>query len=297
MLCPPRPMARGIGQPSNLCRKVRSSLLVSAGFALATTLLQLHRTCHLGPPTVETIETNVTDRGADAPSPACGVLITSQGGVGSSVFMKVAAFNPEAPMINDHGDSDGFKHMPATYWKRHDERRIAGDVAIKGYDGRVPVCFGKVLVIVGDPLRTIESTWRRFKRAHLIKMQRGSNLKRYPKGTTLEQIYKSIATSGQDEVGIANYILSWRNAQNDVGHWPEVRLVTTKMLYSSAVEIARWVGVNEKELEPFEKLRYDESKHHEIVVGEEVDEEIMEKVKKVYANATNVVIMVQNGQI
>ena len=228
----------------------------------------------------------------------CGVLVTSQGGVGSSAFMRFIE-SIDALTLNFPNDSDKFKHKPATYWKHHDAAALVGTLKMNG-SGRMgyrsaKVCFKKVLVIVGDPIHTIESTYRRFKTSHLNKLRVGSGRKKYAKATKLAVIYNDIATSGKDEVGISHYISSWRDAQNDREHWPEVRLVTSKTLYNNAVDVARWIGVAGDELKPFESLSYQESKHHEVSV-EGVDDETMKKVGKVYQGVRDIVEAVDNGR-
>ncbi|KAL9187632.1 hypothetical protein ACHAXT_006010 [Thalassiosira profunda] len=227
----------------------------------------------------------------------CGVLVTSQGGVGSSAFMKQVE-SLESLTLNFPNDSDKFKHKPATYWKYHDKHALVGTLKLNG-SGRmgyrtIKVCFKKVLVIIGDPIHTIESTYRRFKTTHLNKLRTGSGRKKYAKAMKLAAIYKGIADKGEDEVGLSHYISSWRDAQNDREHWPEIRLVTSKTLYNNAVDMARWIGVTGDDLKPFESLSYQESKHHEVEV-KGVDAATMEKVKGVYQGVVNIVEAVDKG--
>ncbi len=74
---------------------------------------------------------------------ACDILVTSQGGVGSSSYLKQLSKYTRA---NSPSDRDGLKHKAASCWKSHNSS------SINGY-GR---CFSKVLVLIGDPLHTIE---------------------------------------------------------------------------------------------------------------------------------------------
>ena len=83
-------------------------------------------------------EENVT-----ATSTACEILLTSQGGVGSSSYLGQLA---KYRRTNSCTDSDGLKHKAASCWKSHNSSSIS-------VNGR---CFSKVLVIIGDPLHTIE---------------------------------------------------------------------------------------------------------------------------------------------
>jgi hypothetical protein len=78
------------------------------------------------------------------------VLITSQGGVASSKFIKALQ---ELVRTNSDVDADLLKHKSASCWKRHNSSSI-----ISIDDRHVPKrrCFSKVLVVIGDPVHTIE---------------------------------------------------------------------------------------------------------------------------------------------
>ena len=242
------------------------------------------------------LDNPVHDINSGALAAACGVLITSQGGVGSTDFMTrlepILQSNDSA--LNFLGDEDGFKHKPATYWKHHDGHALIGTFRNYKLPGRsARACFKKVMVVIGDPIHTIKSTYRRFKVSHINKLKRGSNLGTYKAGTTLEQIFEGIAESGRDQTGIYNYIMSWSDAQADRSNWPEVRLVTTKILYSNAKEITEWIGISGKDLDSFSDLTYKPSTQHEVNV-EGVSNETMAKVLKVFQNVTDIVYRVEN---
>lgn len=84
----------------------------------------------------------------------------SQGGVGSSRFMrmfyKIAKRNHNVIPTNDSGDRDKFKHQAAGYWKHHDRHAIVGTTRDK-YGNAASVCFNKVLVVIGDPIHTLQA--------------------------------------------------------------------------------------------------------------------------------------------
>ena len=76
---------------------------------------------------------------------ACRILVTSQGGVGSSSYLRQLKLVKHV-RTNRPADQDGLKHNAASCWKSHNSYSISDN-------GR---CFSKVLVIIGDPFHTIE---------------------------------------------------------------------------------------------------------------------------------------------
>ena len=150
------------------------------------------------------------------------VLISSIGGVGSTTFLdKVYQTTGHALKVNDPIDLDGLKHQPATWWKYHNATSIVGHVNVsairanKQYSGETNPCFHKALVIVGNPIHAIESTYRRFKHIHINKLKEAAQLGTYGADVTLREIYEDIAKSGIDQTGFANYIESWYAASQD----------------------------------------------------------------------------------
>mmetsp|Transcript_34847 Transcript_34847/g.73522 ORF Transcript_34847/g.73522 Transcript_34847/m.73522 type:complete len:302 (+) Transcript_34847:255-1160(+) len=217
-----------------------------------------------------------------------GVLITSQGGVGSSEFimalerveMKGASF-----YTNDERDLDGLKHLPATEWEHTvDEMHHYTPKWKEGED-----CYSKALVIIGDPVHTIESTYRRFRLNHINKLKSLSSQERaFPETVKLRGIYNGIAKHGIDTTGITNYVSSWYEASQDPEHWPDIRIVTTKTLFSNAVDHARWIGVDEDSLGEFKRLHYDETRQHKTEPSVD-DEKVKEKVSKVFDKAADII--------
>mmetsp|Transcript_37303 Transcript_37303/g.63494 ORF Transcript_37303/g.63494 Transcript_37303/m.63494 type:complete len:343 (+) Transcript_37303:1-1029(+) len=222
-----------------------------------------------------------------------GVLITSQGGVGSSEFimalerveMKGASF-----YTNDERDLDGLKHLPATEWEHTaDEMHHYTPKWKEGED-----CYSKALVIIGDPVHTIESTYRRFRLKHINKLKFRSSRSSFPETANLSGIYNGIAKHGIDTTGITNYVSSWYEASQDPEHWPDIRLVTAKTLFNNAVDHARWIGVDEDSLGEFQGLHFDARKQRKNEPSV-YEERVKEKVTGVFKKVQDIVDLVENG--
>jgi len=226
-------------------------------------------------------------------------LITSHGGVGSTDFMieveKAVHQRTRRPgankiITNIRNDADNFKHKAATLWKHN-----SSGVTRRSREGQY-VCFGKVLVIVGNPFRTIESTVPKFGGEHINKLKEGSGFGYDSRNLTLESLYKQISNTGKDTTGITHYITSWYDASQNPSEWPEVKVVTSKMLYSSAKYYATWLGFNEEQgdnLDVFSAMNYNVSKHHEVMVN--VSEEVVNNVLKVFESANQLIAKVEDN--
>lgn len=171
------------------------------------------------------------------------VLLSSQGGVGSSGFM-LLLHGLRVP-VNCPGDGDGFKHKNADQFV-HDEEGISLD-----WIG----CAFRAMVIVGDPLHSIESVYRHFGVLHINKWRVHANKQPYRPGTRLSDIWAEIESAKEDTTGVSRYIDSWLRAINET-NWPEIRVVTTETLYNNAVDNAKFLGVKETNLRSFEQLKY-----------------------------------------
>ncbi|EKX42462.1 hypothetical protein GUITHDRAFT_111435 [Guillardia theta CCMP2712] len=182
-------------------------------------------------------------RGEKKPSKCPYVLVNSQGGVGSSSFMELLQ-RSHLPM-NSPGDADGFKHKNA-YQFKHDRQGIQ----LGGLG-----CAKKAMVILGDPLHSIESVHRRFQVAHINKWRQNSKRRPYGGRTGLADIWKEISNAKQDTTGLTDYVNSWLVAGNE-NNWPELRIVNTKTLYKNATELAKYLGVREQDLKSFKQLDY-----------------------------------------
>ncbi|EKX46857.1 hypothetical protein GUITHDRAFT_107211 [Guillardia theta CCMP2712] len=172
------------------------------------------------------------------------VLVNSQGGVGSSAFMELLQKNHV--LMNSPEDVDGFKHRPADHF-RHDSDGIY-------LFGRF-ACASKALVILGDPLHSIESVYRRFSVDHINKWREYAQKPPYHRRTRLADLWAEMRILRQDTTGLTNYINSWLRAKNEPT-WPQLRLVTTKSLYEHAADHAKFLGVREENLLPFKQLAY-----------------------------------------
>jgi hypothetical protein len=193
-------------------------------------------------------------------------LITSPGGVGSTQFLElVQNYEKEERLCTNHFlDFDEVKHRPATSFDHHDDTSI--------YHG-AGQCFNKVLVIVGDPIHSIASTFRRHhKTDHLNKLRKAAKKPHYDEEIELESIFQEIEVAGEDTTGIVHYLDSWLAAANDRSLWPQTRIVTTKDLYNYAKANANYVGVKDEE-----NLKYFDSLHfREPGRAEDVSERIRE---------------------
>ena len=171
------------------------------------------------------------------------VLVNSQGGVGSSAFMDLLKSSHVA--INSPEDADGFKHKSSDQF-----RHTQDEIGLGGFG-----CASKAMIIVGDPLHSIESVHRRYGVDHLNKWRDIVHRSPYPGGTRLPDVWSEIARARQDTTGVSNYITSWLRATRE-RNWPELRLVTTRSLYEHAVEHAKYLGVGDHMLKPFQALAY-----------------------------------------
>lgn len=217
----------------------------------------------------------------------------------------VVTRNQDIP-TNDWADKDSFKHKAAGYWKHHDRHAIVGTTRDK-FDNVVSICFNRVLVVIGDPIHTITSTVRRYNAHHLNNLKASSyryhfdepptieNGGQYKVYITVEEILNGIAETKKDQTGIVDYIMSWRNASVDRSRWPDVRLVTAKTLFNNAKNVAEWIGVPSKDLEPFSGLAYNESKRHVVnITG--VSDDAMKEVFNVFDDVAALINHLENGE-
>lgn len=191
------------------------------------------------------------------------------GGVGSTQFIQlVQLYEKEENLCFNHFyDFDFVKHRPATSFDHHDKNSIS-------YSGH---CFGKVLVIVGDPIHSIASTYRRHhKTDHLNKLRKAAGRNPYDKETiSLESIFREIEIADEDTTGIVHYLDSWLAAANEPSSWPDTRIVTTKDLYDYGKANARYVGISDEE-----KLKYFDLLHYR---DPERVEYISERIREIFA--------------
>lgn len=217
------------------------------------------------------------------------VLITSTGGVGSSQFIKTMGTilkNQSRMKVNNLRDADGFKHKPATLVKYHNSNYLKIANKTNGED----TCFHKALVIIGDPLHAIESTYRRFKHIHINKLKSSSGLGVYKKNITLEKIYLDIARTGKDQTGFENYVQSWYIASQDRSNWPEIKLVTSHILFENAVNISRWLGVSdEDDLNRFSNFHFDPTKRKTTNITPGIPHRHKKRIRKVFENVTAII--------
>lgn len=112
------------------------------------------------------------------------------------------------------------------------------------------------MIILGDPLHSIESVHRRFGLGHMNKWRQYNHSVPYVDNVdNLSTIYSTLNSTGYDSTGISHYITSWLQASVSAD-WPEMRLVTTEILYNYATYFARFLGVGEKDMATFKGLKY-----------------------------------------
>jgi len=193
------------------------------------------------------------------------ILITSQGGVGSSSFLDPIDKSKKY-CVNDVSNRDWLKHQPATKYPFH----TSYGIHTRKYKKRV--CFGKVLVIVGDPLHTIQSTYKRFGWGHINLLRKWSKefpgLSGFNETHDLNDVYDMIVSSGKDVTGITYYIQSWYNASQNTAEWPEIKMVTTEFLYNHGNDVATWLGIDDEALqEKLSQMSYDVTKADDYTIG------------------------------
>jgi hypothetical protein len=121
---------------------------------------------------------------------------------------------------------DGFKHRFAN-WFSVDRGKINGKdrSGVKRY-------FENVLVVIGEPLHSIQSTYRRFKWKHVNKWRMGIGKRAFGDNVKLQDIWNWTISSHEDILGIKQYLWSWlKFCKNNT---QICRIVTTKQLYSNA---------------------------------------------------------------
>lgn len=223
-----------------------------------------------------------------APNQCSCILITSQGGVGSSSFM-LPIQRSNKYCVNDASNRDWLKHSHATIHRFHTSYGIRWRSK----------CFGKVLVIVGDPLHTIQSTYSRFEWAHINLLRKTSKeifpaeeIPYFNKTHNLNDAYDIIASIGKDVTGISYYIQSWYNASQNTAEWPGIKMVTTEFLYNHANDVATWLGIDDEELQKkFSQMSYDVTNARDYTIGVpavtvNVFQETIELVNKIGKEAT-----------
>ena len=210
-----------------------------------------------------------SDIGKDQARACNCTLITSPGGAGSTQFIQLVQMyeKEERLCLNHQFDFDNVKHLPAASFDQHDTNSIS-------YKEH---CFSKVLVIVGDPINAIASTYRRHhKTDHLNKLRKAAGRDPYDKETvSLESIFTEMDIAGEDTTGIVHYMDSWLAAASDPASWPQTRIVTTKDLYNFAKANARYVGILDEE-----KLKYFDLLHFRD--PERVDH-VSERIREIFA--------------
>lgn len=205
------------------------------------------------------------------------VLISSLGGVGSSFFMHHLNSILDT---NAGSDKDGFKHRNANWFQR--ENATLYGKTKKG----VTVGFAKVLVIIGEPLHSILSVYRRFGVSHLNKWRRNINATLFSAGTKLEAIWKQTTAAQKDILGIESFLSSWSyfcQRNSDL-----CRLVTTKSLYDHSFEICEFLTTLSTSCSGFKAMKYNvKNRSSQQKMLADVPEEIIQMYSHLYQEYQN----------
>ena len=172
------------------------------------------------------------------------VLINSMGGVGSSEFLKTIETFIDT---NEHWDGDGLKHRDAHWFHRK-------NATIYGQSRGKDVHFSKVLVIIGDPIHSIQSVYRRFRFGHINKWRRNINKPWFKDNIHLSDIWTQTILKNNDILGISEYLSSWSTFCN---HNSDIcKMVSTKTLYENSLEICNFLSSHSKECDQLNHLKY-----------------------------------------
>ena len=172
------------------------------------------------------------------------VLINSLGGVASSKFLTNIK---KVIDTNDCCDGDGLKHRDAHWFHRK-------NATIYGQSRGKDVHFSKVLVIIGDPIHSIQSVYRRFRFGHINKWRRNINKPRFKYNIHLSDIWTQTILKNNDILGISEYLSSWSTFCN---HNSDIcKMVSTKTLYENSLEICNFLSSHSKECDQLSHLKY-----------------------------------------
>jgi hypothetical protein len=149
------------------------------------------------------------------------VLISSQGGVGSTKFMTKLV--QSGVHVNRPNDADGFKHLDANHV-------TLGEAVTVSTPSKCAVAQ-RLLVIVGDVPRAVKSVYRRFGVAHINKLRNGAGWKPITKET-----FETFGVCNLTESAMPHYQHTWV----DISHHL-VKVVDTQTLYTKNTAIIRWI--------------------------------------------------------
>jgi hypothetical protein len=152
------------------------------------------------------------------------VLVSSQGGVGSSKFMEMLA--KTGAHCNSPRDADRLKHLSANHY--------TFDKVVTAFDRIDPsncAVARRLLVVVGDVPHAVGSVYRRFGVAHINKLRQNAGWKPVSKAT-----FDNLGVFNLTESAMPYYQHSWAGVVHSL-----VKVVDTKTLYSTNQTIIEWL--------------------------------------------------------
>lgn len=201
------------------------------------------------------------------------VLLNSLGGVGSSNFIK--EIERTTVKSNDPGDKDGFKHRNSDYFQWTSD-------GIYGLSEQgVLTKFNKIIIVIGEPIHSILSVYRRFKVDHLNKWRRNVHRTQFDKDFDINKIWNMTLAAKGDVLGIQEYLQSWLVKCKEYRSICQV--VDTETLYNHADYYAKYAGV--KNVARFKAMSYQPTSTRRPNTDENIPSGVLHIYKTLYATA------------
>ena len=199
------------------------------------------------------------------------VLLNSLGGVGSSNFIK--EIEKTTVKSNDHADNDGFKHRNSDYF-------LWTSDGIYGLNRQgVLTKFNKIIIIIGKPIHSILSAYRRFKYKHINKWRRNVHRRWFKQDLDISKIWNMTLAAQSDVLGIQEYLQSWLVKCKEYRSICQV--VDTETLYNHADYYAKYAGV--KNVARFKAMSYQPTSTR--LTDENIPSGVLHIYKTLYATA------------
>lgn len=199
------------------------------------------------------------------------VLLNSLGGVGSSNFIK--EIEKTTVKSNDHADNDGFKHRNSDYF-------LWTSDGIYGLNRQgVLTKFNKIIIIIGKPIHSILSVYKRFKYKHINKWRRNVHRRWFKQDLDISKIWNMTLAAQSDVLGIQEYLQSWLVKCKEYRSICQV--VDTETLYNHADYYAKYAGV--KNVARFKAMSYQPTSTR--LTDENIPSGVLHIYKTLYATA------------
>jgi hypothetical protein len=201
------------------------------------------------------------------------VLLNYLGGVGSSVF--ITEIQKTSVKSNNNKDGDGFKHRNSDYFQWTSD-------GIYGLSKQgVLTKFNKIIIVIGEPIHSIQSVYRRFKYIHINKWRRNVHRTRFVKGFDMNKIWNMTLAAKGDVLGIQEYLQSWLVKCKEYRSICQV--VDTETLYNHADYYAKYAGV--KNVTKFKAMSYQPTSTYRPNTDENIPSGVLHIYKTLYATA------------